>query len=111
MGIFWDGLEIKREEYHTDFVYLELQGELTVKNIAKLSKMMQDIVNNGFLSIQFNFNNVNYLDSSGLGLLAKFNSQIKLTIENVQPQVMEIFDITGLSKVIDVTRSDDNFHC
>lgn len=102
MNIFSDGLGIV-EEYRTNFVCLKLDGELTVKSVGRLSQLMQDIVDNRFRSIYFDFSNLNHLDSSGLGLFAKFRSQIEITIQRANHHVKEIFDITGLSQIIDIS--------
>src|SRR4051794_2817216 len=59
----------------------------------------------------FDFDNVDYLASIGLGKLVALQKQIqarggRLTVINVRDSVYQVFEVTRLVKILDVRRKD-----
>ena len=91
----------------------ELNGkELTIKVIGELnSTNYQELENvvgaslNGVESLIFDFEKLEYISSAGLRVLLVskkiMDRQGKMIIRNANSTIMEIFDITGFSNVLD----------
>ncbi len=60
------------------------------------------------LNMVLDFCNVKHLTSAFLGLLVKINKRIRkrggyLKLQNVDPSIHKLFDITGLTKVLEIS--------
>ena len=60
----------------------------------------------------FDFTNVNFMDSSGIGMLIgrhKFISMLggKTTMINVKPQIRKIFEMSGILKLIPIEEKEE----
>ena len=64
----------------------------------------------GIKDILFDFANVNFMDSSGVGLIMGRYKKIKLiggciAVTNLRPGVERIFQISGLYKLVEIRRN------
>lgn len=83
---------------------IDLEGEIDVYTYPKLSDALKLIFDKfpGTKNLIINLNNVRYIDSTGLGVIANGANQISkltngyVTIINATPQIKKIFDVSGL---------------
>ncbi|PKM48948.1 MAG: anti-sigma factor antagonist [Firmicutes bacterium HGW-Firmicutes-7] len=86
---------------------LALVGRLDSITSTQLSKELDNLFENGPISIVFDFNALEYISSAGLRILLtaqkKINSMgTKLKITGARPLVKEVFDVTGFSGIIEI---------
>ena len=96
-------MEIKKE-LNKDELVLKVIGEVNSTNYQEL----EDEVNksaNGVKSLVFDFSELEYLSSAGLRVLLiskkLMDKKGKMVIRGANKTVMDIFEITGFSNVLD----------
>lgn len=88
-------------------------SELTIKLVGELntitSPFLEDVIKNdlnGIKSLIFDFSQLDYLSSSGLRtiLVAQkiMDNQGKMVIKKPNDSILEIFDITGFSSLLEI---------
>ncbi len=82
---------------------INVEGEVDVYTGHELGNVFRQVIDNGDLNFILNLENTNYIDSTGLGIIAYAARNIsekegKINVINVKPQVKKIFDMSGLSK-------------
>lgn len=97
-------LEVLKEN---EVTILQIRGSLDVSHQSNLKDQLYQVVDNGGNDIVFDFQAVNFIDSSCLGVLVALtkklrgkNGDIKLT--NLSEDVKSIFQITRLDKIFEV---------
>ena len=92
---------------------LDLEGEVDVYTAPLLRQEIMDQVDNGTNHLLVNLEKVEYLDSTGLGILIGGVKRAKekggsLKLVGPSARITRIFEITGLNKIFDVypTESD-----
>jgi anti-anti-sigma factor len=76
---------------------------------------ISEIVDSGAKIILVDFQNVTFMDSSGLGALVLAfktlrDADIKLVICSINEQVRILFELTGMDKVFEIFPSQEEFH-
>ena len=89
-----------------------LRGEIDVYTAPRLRQALIDLVEGGSTDIVVDMDKVDFLDSTGLGVLVGGLKRVKskegdLKLVVTQDRIMKIFDITGLSKVFPMFGSVD----
>ena len=84
-------------------VYLE--GELDVSTAEELKKSLHKLVDEKNIDIKLNLEKLDYIDSTGLGVMIGILKRLKIEnkevyIENPKSNVRKIFNITGLDKIV-----------
>ncbi|NLM96956.1 MAG: STAS domain-containing protein [Halanaerobiaceae bacterium] len=87
-------------------IIVKINGEIDMGNA---DNYIAEIANykDGDYKLIFDFSQVNFIDSTGIGMLIKFfkdNEKLKYTITNVQKDIQEIFDILNLAEVLGADR-------
>lgn len=88
-------------------------SELTISPVGRIDtstapQLKQTVDENigGVTDLTFDFKNLNYLSSAGLRALMStqkiMKNQGKMRLINVNEDVMDIFDMTGLTDVFDI---------
>ena len=90
-----------------------LRGEIDVYTAPRLRQALIDLVSQGATDIVVDMDKVDFLDSTGLGVLVGGLKRVKsndgdLKLVVTQDRIMKIFDITGLSKVFPIHGSLDD---
>nr|PZN04621.1 MAG: anti-sigma F factor antagonist [Bacillota bacterium] len=91
---------------YNDFLIVNLKGELDHHMARMVSEKLDEyLMRQSFKKILFNFKQVNFMDSSGVGMLIgryKALQKIggKVGAINVGKQVARIFEISGLFNII-----------
>ena len=83
---------------------LALRGEIDVYTAPRLRQALIDLVEKGARDILVDMSKVDFLDSTGLGVLVGGLKRVKanegsLEIVATNERILKIFEITGLSKV------------
>ena len=91
-----DGIEI-----------VDVEGEIDVYTAPRLRELLIDLVNNKKYRLVVNLEKVEFLDSTGLGVLVGGLKRVRahhgsLDLVCTQERILKIFRITGLSKVFAV---------
>ena len=85
---------------------LDLEGEVDVYTAPLLRQEIMDQVDAGVKHLLVNLSQVEYLDSTGLGILIGGVKRLKeqdgsLKLVGPSPRITRIFEITGLNKIFD----------
>lgn len=83
---------------------VSLEGELDVSTADKLKKYLHNLVDEKNIDIKLNLENLDYIDSTGLGVMIGILKRLKIEgkevyIEKPKNNVRKIFSITGLDKI------------
>ena len=97
-------MEIRKEKEGTRLT-LALDGRLDTITSQQLEKELRTSIDD-VTELIFDFENLSYITSAGLRVLSVaqkvMNRQGRLTIKNTQPDVREVFDVTGLSDIMEI---------
>ncbi|RDW15095.1 anti-sigma factor antagonist [Oceanobacillus chungangensis] len=90
-----------------DKFIINLSGEIDAYTAPNLKENLLPLTKQAGNAIEINLENVDYMDSTGLGIFVSAlkstkenNSSMKLV--NLQDRVLRLFKITGLEKIIDI---------
>ncbi len=91
---------------------LTLRGEIDVYTAPRLREGILDLVEQGATGIVVDMEGVEFLDSTGLGVLVEGlkRAQAKdatISLVVTHDKILKVFDITGLSKVFSIHGSVD----
>jgi anti-sigma B factor antagonist len=91
---------------------LTLRGEIDVYTAPRLRQAIVDIVDGGAQRLVVDMEKVDFLDSTGLGVMVEGLKRMKgrdgtLSVVATQDKIVKIFDITGLNKSFDIYQSVD----
>ena len=86
---------------------IAFSGRLDAAQCAKA----QDFIDAASATTAFDFSNLEYISSAGLGVLLKAHKRLlisggRLRLINVNHHIYDIFRFSGFDKVFDVTRAD-----
>ena len=94
---------IKKQEGTTLTVALE--GRLDTVTSPQLEGELRTAVN-GVTELIFDLGALDYVSSAGLRVLLSaqkvMNKQGKMTIRNVKPEIMDIFEVTGFVDILNI---------
>lgn len=95
-----------------DYTVIKLKGEVDIYTAPSLRETIVDTVEKGRYKIVVDLDDVNFLDSTGLGVLVGGLKRVKqhdgeLGIICNQEKVLRIFKITGLTKIFKMFESVD----
>ena len=89
-----------------------LRGEIDVYTAPRLRQALVDLIDAGSRNVVIDMERVDFLDSTGLGVLVEALKRAKgndaeLSIVATQDKILKIFDITGLNKAFTIHQSLD----
>jgi anti-sigma B factor antagonist len=90
-----------------DVSIVTLRGEIDVYTAPRLRQTLIDLVDAGRTNIVVDMEKVDFLDSTGLGVLVGGLKRVKdregsLKLVATQDRILKIFDITGLARVFPI---------
>ena len=102
-------LETRHEDGHT---IIEVGGEIDVYTAPKLRDKITELVAGGVYDIVIDMEEVEFLDSTGLGVLVGGLKKVRANSGSLQlvcnqERLLKIFRITGLTKVFPIHSSVD----
>lgn len=101
-------IHVERETEKQKVIFLA--GEVDVYTSPRLKETLIPLTEEAGLTIQVDFSDVIYMDSTGLGVFIRalkstqWNDS-KLQLINVSERILRLFHITGLHEIIDVKSS------
>ena len=97
-------LNIQKNKNGTDFA-IALEGRLDTTTAPQPEKELKDDID-GVSELSFDFSKLEYISSAGLRVLLSaqkiMNKQGHMVIRNVNDDIMEIFEVTGFSDILDI---------
>ncbi|MFO7887923.1 MAG: STAS domain-containing protein [Eubacteriales bacterium] len=98
-------LEIKKELLDDKYQVTPI-GEIDIMSSEELKKEIKIIIEKN-KDIVINGENIEYMDSTGLGVLISLLKKTrekdnKIIIKNLKPNIYKLFNITGLTKVFEI---------
>src|ERR1700756_3183570 len=96
------GLEV--DDSRPPYTVLAVRGEIDVYSAPRLREKLVELVTDGHRHIVADLEGVDFLDSTGLGVLVGGLKRLRshdgdLTLVCTQPRILKVFEITGLTKV------------
>ena len=97
-----------------DQVVVSLGGEFDAASAEECEDRLSDLIDGqGNLSLRFDLRDLEFIDSSGLHVLAGALGRLRerggdLVLYNPQPSVRRVLDICGLTQAVSVRTSGDN---
>ena len=100
-------LKIESRLEGKDAGVLSLTGELDVSNVAEAREAALKLLAGGVKRLVVELSNLEYIDSSGLGMLIGLRKREKesggtLAIAGAQGRVTRVLEITGLDQILDL---------
>lgn len=91
--------------------YVSLDGEVDIYNAPELKEKLHRLIEQHPGDFVLNCAGLNYIDSTGLGVLISVLRAVKeydgnMTISNLKPYIHKIFLITGLDKIFTIEVED-----
>ena len=95
------GLEVSEQG---GWAVLAVSGEVDVATAPRLREQLIELVNSGSNRIVVDLENVEFLDSTGLGVLVGALKRVRmsdgeLALVCTAARILKVFEITGLTKV------------
>ena len=89
---------------------IEIAGRLDVTNSGIIEKKFNDVVEAGEKKIIIDCGNLEYISSSGLRAFLLLVKKVKtidgiLFLMDLQPDIKEVFDISGFSSIFNIVNS------
>ncbi|GAA3164590.1 anti-sigma factor antagonist BldG [Planomonospora alba] len=106
-------MDLKLDHHSEDrLTIVEVEGEIDVYTAPRLRELLIDLVNKGNFHLLVNMEKVDFLDSTGLGVLVGGLKRVRahdgsLELVCTQERILKIFRITGLTKVFGIYSSVD----
>ncbi len=100
------GLEVV--ESRPPYTVLAVKGEVDVYSAPRLREKLVELVSQGHRHIVVDLQSVDFLDSTGLGVLVGGLKRLRshegdLTLVCTQARILKVFEITGLTTVFRIT--------
>jgi len=104
-------LRVETQRPREGVAVISLGGEVDVYTSPRVKQEVVDLLNNGTHKLVVDLSGVEYLDSTGLGVLIgglkrarERDGDLKLVCDNLR--ILRIFEITGLTKIFDIHRTE-----
>ena len=85
---------------------IALVGRLDTTTAPDLEKELKELFEQGVSQLTLDFEQLDYISSAGLRVLLFAQKNLsengKMTIRNVKPEIMEVFDITGFIDILTI---------
>ena len=85
-------------------VQVVLVGSIYIEEAKQMQEKIRDFLEHGHKRLAFDMSGVDYIDSSGLGMLVSLHKQALkkggcMKISGIKGMVREVFELTRLTKV------------
>ena len=103
------GIDVRTVDSHA---VVDVKGEIDVYTAPKLREKLIELVSDGSYDVVVNLEGVDFLDSTGLGVLVGALKRVRthdgeLALVCAEPRILKVFEITGLTKVFPMFASVD----
>ena len=88
-------------------ILVKVEGRIDTTTAAAFQKDLEPLFEGDATHIDFDCSGLDYTSSQGLRVFLMLQKSIKarggrIVLRNMQPQVREVFDITGFSSIIEI---------
>src|SRR5450755_3471827 len=103
-----DFVDLKLDHHTKDGIEIvDVEGEIDVYTAPRLRELLIELVNSSQYQLVVNMEKVEFLDSTGLGVLVGGLKRVRahdgsLDLVCTQERILKIFRITGLTKVFGI---------
>ncbi|MCX5666960.1 MAG: STAS domain-containing protein [Candidatus Omnitrophica bacterium] len=89
-----------------------MEGDINLHAAPGIKKAFAELINQKPPRLIVNFSKVNYIDSSGLGILVELLKRVKvyggsLKLTNLSPMIKSMFEIMKLDKIFDILSDEE----
>lgn len=93
------------EEPNSNYQVFNFNGELDKSNIQVVSDAIKDVMVNNTQNIIFDFTELKFINSEGIGYLVSLHYKIsklnkKLILVGIQPNIQDILNLIGIPTII-----------
>ena len=90
-----------------DWMVVHLHGEVDLASAPQLRRELYDVIDQGHRSIAIDLTSVDFMDSTGLGVLIGALKRLResdgtLVLAGIKPAVGRVFEITGLDRIFTI---------
>lgn len=88
-----------------DYYQIKLNGEVDIYTVDRLKDAIDDKMKQNPKNIVFDFGDLGYIDSTGIGALIGIKGKYKDTdikVINLRSNIKRLFEITGIIKIFSV---------
>lgn len=94
-------------EIKSDTLIIKPAGEVDIYTSPELKNKVLELIENNSANIIIDGENLEYIDSTGLGVLMSIYKKLRdrnlnFKITKLKPNIYKLFDITGLNKVFNI---------
>ena len=106
-------MDLKLGHYNRDGIeVIDVEGTVDISTAARLRELLIDLVSRDNYQLIVNLERVEFLDSTGLGVLVGGLKRVRahdgsLDLVCTQERILKIFRITGLTKVFSIHETVD----
>ncbi len=106
-------MDLKLSHYTKDGVeVVDVEGELDICTAPRLRALLTDLADKDSCQLIINMDRVEYLDSTGLGVLVGGAKRVRardgsLDLACPRERILKIFQITGMTKVFGIHQTVD----
>ena len=106
-------MDLKLGYYTKDGIeVVDVEGEIDIYTAPRLRELLTDLVSKDNYQLVVNMDKVEFLDSTGLGVLAGGLKRVRahdgsLDLVCTRERILKIFKITGLTKVFGIHETVD----
>jgi anti-sigma B factor antagonist len=106
-------VDLKLDHYNKEGIeVVDVEGEIDVYTAPRLRELLIDLVNKNNYQLVVNMEKVEFLDSTGLGVLVGGLKRVRahdgsLDVVCTQQRILKILRITGLTKVFGIHETVD----
>ena len=91
---------------------VDVEGEVDVLTSPRFKTALAEVVDAGASTVVVNLDKVQYMDSTGLGVLVSAMKRVRendgiIVLTGLNPHLSKIFEITGLRKVFSVYATEN----
>lgn len=102
-------MEINIKRFKTIYIFL-LNGELDLYNASKVEKYFHSVCSRDITALILDFEDVSYIDSSGLGSLLKLKSlssekKLNFCLSSVTGEVLNVLKLTNLTRFFSISEN------
>lgn len=105
-------MNIERAVVAEQIPVLRLSGELDLRNVPEVRRAIRGLIDEGLVNIIINLSNLEFIDSSGLGVLVgglarvrEKQGTIKLACNN--RRILRVFEMTRLTQLFDIYDNEE----
>ncbi|HOX92393.1 MAG TPA: STAS domain-containing protein [Spirochaetales bacterium] len=84
-----------------------LRGNLGMDNAMETTALLDALVKGGFRKVALNLENLNYVDSTGIGVIIRLKKSLAasggdVALLNVPPKIAEVLDLVNIKEYIQI---------